>query len=110
MPSPYLFGIDEETGGISPLPASPLLLPAAILLGFVWLLMQILYLLPERKRIRHLRPEHVPKDVYDEHKRHYYRLRHSLPSEWRGGDGYWFDKSQRPYWANGEHWFYHEGP
>ena len=35
MPDPYLWGLDEETGGISPLPASPLLLPAVVLAA-IW--------------------------------------------------------------------------
>ena len=30
MPDPYIWGLDEETGKISPLPASPLLLPAIV--------------------------------------------------------------------------------
>lgn len=36
-----LWGIDCNSGQISPLPASPLLLPCAIVAGFLWLIAKI---------------------------------------------------------------------
>jgi hypothetical protein len=100
-----LWGIDGETGGISALPASPLLLPAIIVLGLVKLASSIARPKPQTAPL----PANFNLSEYNRNKTEYNKLRCKIKEgktltaieELR-----WNTVLPFPSWSRGERWHY----
>jgi hypothetical protein len=101
-----LWGIDCQTGGISPLPASPLLLPAIIVSGILWVISK---LWPEPVKTQPI-PDNFNQEEWDRN----YSLYHKLVAKRAAGIELTASESiqlryylPRPSWAKpGEYWTY----